>query len=185
MRFLEYSPVAGLLGAGILLGRVRGATVSKTIPVFKECGERIDGICAEGTRCSPGAPSFCLPLDSYINTTHVDEITGYGRPIAEAVAADDPPIPVFVACKDAEFSGECIQWNVACDFCVPLDSGWQNVISSVRIVDDRVGCNFWVSPNCQGDGINVPFSNPIFNLAATNYNDRITAFNCYKACGNC
>ncbi|THU92335.1 hypothetical protein K435DRAFT_672253 [Dendrothele bispora CBS 962.96] len=148
--------------------------------VFKACGTGVAGSCAEGTKCSSGDPSFCLPLDSFTNSTEpIVEVTGYGRPIGVVPqVADADPIPVFLACTDAQFSGSCIQFSVGCDFCFALPDGFQNDISSIRMLNDQVGCNFWVASNCVGDGIDVD-SGAIFDLSATNYNDRTVAGNCY------
>ncbi|KAJ7587159.1 hypothetical protein C8J56DRAFT_786853 [Mycena floridula] len=147
----------------------------------RACGEGIEGVCATGTVCAPGVPSYCVsstPVDN--STTTFNVVQGFGRPMGQIVpegTADDP-IPVFIICTDANFSGNCIEWLLACDFCVPFGAGWNNDISSIEMLDTRVGCNFWVSSNCVGDGINID-SGAIYDLSATNYNDRVNSFNCY------
>ncbi|TFK96610.1 hypothetical protein BDV98DRAFT_515344, partial [Pterulicium gracile] len=90
-------------------------------------------------------------------------------------------VHVFRACTNSEFSGTCLEMYITCPGCIVLNPEWQRTISSVRITDSRVRCRFWVTSGCNSDGILVPYSNPIYNLAATNYNDRIVAFDCYLA----
>ncbi|KAF8918523.1 hypothetical protein CPB85DRAFT_1213783, partial [Mucidula mucida] len=89
------------------------------------------------------------------------------------------PNSVWTGCTDANFGGSCLTYSLACDFCVPLDGIWVHSLSSIRIVEPTVGCNFWVNSNCVGDGININFG-AIFDFSATKYNDRIVAFNCYR-----
>jgi hypothetical protein len=88
-----------------------------------------------------------IPLD---NSTQIyEEVEEYGRPMAppdvtaDAAAADSIPVTTF--CTNANFSGNCITWVLSCDFCVPLDGIWKNSISSIQMLDTRVGCNFYVS----------------------------------------
>ncbi|KAF9464031.1 hypothetical protein BDZ94DRAFT_1162858, partial [Collybia nuda] len=133
--------------------------------------------------CAPSVPSFCIPSKYFSNNTITyKEVTGYGRPMADALPAPDitnvDSFPVFLGCVDANFQGPCIEWSVGCDVCFGLGPGWTNTLSSIEILTTQVGCNFWVNSNCIGDGINID-SAAIFDLSATNYNDRTVAFNCY------
>ncbi|KAK7438885.1 hypothetical protein VKT23_020798 [Stygiomarasmius scandens] len=160
-------------------------TILKSPPVisaFNPCGGEIEGVCAEGTKCSGDLPNLCLPLDSFVNNTaSFSEVKGFGRPVGtieDTTNACDNPIPVFTMCTDAQFTGSCETVSTCCDFCFGLGNGFVNDVSSIRILSSQVGCNFWVSSNCVGDGIKID-SGAIFDLSATNYNDRVVAVNCY------
>ncbi|EEB98864.1 hypothetical protein MPER_01555, partial [Moniliophthora perniciosa FA553] len=146
--------------------------------VYSACGNGIKGACTKGSECTPGVPGVCLPLlDRRMNNTaEVIEVTGIGLPAERDCPC--PPVPAFTICKNADFSGGCITYSLCSNFCAELTAEWKNVISSVRIEESAIGCNFWVATNCVGDGIRID-SGAIFNLAATNYNDRLVAFNCY------
>ncbi|KAF9465118.1 hypothetical protein BDZ94DRAFT_1189645 [Collybia nuda] len=163
-----------------------GATIvsgltTKIIKSGAECGGDVKGVCAPETQCSTGKPGSCIPSKYFNNNSTIEytEVTGYGRPMAdELLAPADDVIPVFTACTDSNFGGSCVTWSLACDFCAGLGNGWTNTVSSIRMLNPSVGCNFWVNSNCVGDGINID-SGAIFDLSATNYNDRTVAFNCY------
>ncbi|KAL4256078.1 hypothetical protein AB1N83_011658 [Pleurotus pulmonarius] len=150
----------------------------RVIPAFEKCGTNEDGICAQDTMCYGESNRICLPTLAFANSTRPVEVQGYGRPMLAPPSPDDDVIPVWQGCTDANFQGSCLTYSLACNACFPLNGIWVNSLSSIRMLDSRVGCNFWVASNCVGDGINID-SNAIFNLAATNYNDRIAAFNCY------
>ncbi|KIK54826.1 hypothetical protein GYMLUDRAFT_891506 [Collybiopsis luxurians FD-317 M1] len=151
------------------------------LPGFGPCGDGF-GACSPGTQCTTGNPSFCLPLSAFENnTTPVVEVTGYGHPIGAVpeTAGDDPEyIQVFLGCTDANFAGSCFIESLACDFCFELPAPYQNDLSSIEMLDSRVGCDFWVESDCIGDGINID-SGAIYDLSATNYNDRLVAGTCY------
>jgi len=168
-------PLFVLLSVGIA-----SCTKITILKAWEKCGTIVNSACEAGTRCSTGIPSVCVPIFSDNSTFTYTDVTGYGRP-AFAVVPDgtaDDPIPVFTACSNAQFSGSCWTWSVACDFCAVLPADEQDVYSSIAILDTRVGCNFWVNTNCVGDGINID-SGAIYDLSATNYNDRTVAYNCY------
>ncbi|KAF8892371.1 hypothetical protein CPB85DRAFT_1230584, partial [Mucidula mucida] len=147
---------------------------------FAECGDHIDGVCPIGTECTLGVPSFCSPprVDDN-NTLTYTEVQGYGRPMAPvADAAGDDPILVWTGCTDVNFVGTCRFYSLSCDVCFALDGPMVDSISSIRIIEPTVGCNFWVNTNCVGDGLNID-SGAVFDLTTTSFNDRIVAFNCY------
>ncbi|KAF9038917.1 hypothetical protein BDZ89DRAFT_1061019 [Hymenopellis radicata] len=164
----------------LMINVARAASVVGTLDTFAECGDNVAAVCPTGTECTPGVPSFCMPPRVADNSTLTyTEVQGFGRPVAPVgYVSNDDPIPVWTGCTDANFGGSCLTYSLACDFCVPLDGIWVDSLSSIRIIEPTVGCNFWVSSNCVGDGINID-SGAIFDLSATNYNDRIVAFNCY------
>ncbi|KAF9464519.1 hypothetical protein BDZ94DRAFT_473001 [Collybia nuda] len=157
------------------------ASTLNIIEPFGECGGDIKGVCALETQCTGGTPSFCIPSKFFSNSSiKYKEVTGYGEPTASLVPtkANVDIGPVFVACTDHNFLGICSTLAVGCGICYGLDSVFTHSISSISMITTSIGCNFWVNSNCIGDGINID-SGAIYDLAATNYNDRTVAFSCY------
>lgn len=142
----------------------------------------MDGACTTDTVCGHLlANRICLPNRAFDNSTQsIVEVEGLANQLIVATPPlpSDAVVPVWTACTDANFQGNCFLWCWAGDGCLQFTGIWVNSLSSIRMQDSRIGCNFFVTWDCIGNAINID-SDAIFNLAATDYNDRIVAFKCY------
>lgn len=125
----------------------------------------MDGACTTDTVCygESQCPSFlptcskltghllanriCLPNRAFDNSTQsIVEVEGLANQLIVATPPlpFDAVVPVWTACTDANFQGNCFLWCWAGDGCLQFTGIWVNSLSSIRMQDSRIGCNFFV-----------------------------------------